>query len=187
MTQAKTALNGVDRAALDATLAAVRQNPHLAAVTFTLGADWQQGCHQRAVTGEVRQNGEAVADRTARYTLESDEPAALLGTDKAASPGEYVLQALAGCYAVTFAANATVRGIELSALALDLEVDFDLQGFLNLDDDVRPGAQEIRVTVRAESPNASREQLEELTDAVQQRSPIRDTLARPVQVTTVLA
>lgn len=50
----------------------------------------------------------------------------------------------AGCYAVTFAANATVRGIELSRLELKMRADFDLQCFLNLDDSVRHGAQEMR-------------------------------------------
>jgi uncharacterized OsmC-like protein len=180
-------INGVDTKALSETLDAVRANPELAQVTFTLDSNWVDGCHQSAETGPVRQNGEEVETRTARYSLESDEPAALLGTDKAASPGEYVLQALAGCYAVTFAANAAVRGIELSSLKLDMEADFDLQGFLNLNDAVRPGAQEVRVTVHAESPNATGQQLEELTQAVQQRSPIRDTLVSPIQVTTTLA
>ncbi|MFK4146590.1 OsmC family protein [Streptomyces sp. NPDC004065] len=180
-------INGVDTGALFETIEAVRNEPALAQVTFTLGSEWVDGCHQSASTGPVRQNGSEIETKTARYSLESDEPAALLGTDKAASPGEYILQALAGCYAVTFAANAASRGIELSTLRFDLEADFDLQGFLNLDDTVRPGAQEVRVTVHAESPNASRAQLEELTQAVQQRSPIRDTLASAVQVTTSLA
>lgn len=180
-------INGVDLPALRATQDAVRQQPELAQVTFTLDANWITGCHQSATTGEVRQNGETVEGRTARYTLESDEPAALLGTDKAASPGEYVLQALAGCYAVTYAAQATSRGIELTSLSLDMEIDFDLQGFLGTNKDVRSGAQGLRVTVHAESPNASREQLEELTRAVENHSPIRDTLANPVDVTTVLA
>lgn len=182
-----TLLNGVDTAALSETVAAVRQEPALAQVTFTLGSQWLDGCHQIATTGPVRQNRAEIDTRTAQYTLESDEPAALLGTDKAASPGEYVLQALAGCYAVTFATNAAVRGVELSSLRFDLEADFDLQGFLNLDDTVRPGAQEVRVTVHAESPNADREQLADLVEAVQQRSPIRDTLASAVTVTTTLA
>jgi uncharacterized OsmC-like protein len=182
-----TDLNGVDTQALADTVAALRAEPALAQVTFTLGSEWTEGCRQRSTTGPVRQDGAEVESRTARYTLESDEPVALLGTDRAASPGEYVLQALAGCYAVTFAANAAVRGIELSSLRFDLEADFDLQGFLNLDDSVRPGAQEVRVQVHAESPNAGREQLEELTAAVQQRSPVRDTLASAVQVTTTLA
>lgn len=187
MTGSADVLNGVDRDALNATVDAVRKNPSLAQVTFALGADWKSGCRQVATTGDVRQDGSVVGSRTARYTLESDEPEALLGSDTAASPGEYVLQALAGCYAVTFAANAAVRGIELSSLKLDLEVDFDLQGFLGLDESVRPGAQEIRVTVHAESPNTDRAGLEELTAAVQQRSPIRDTLASAVHVRTALA
>lgn len=186
-TNAATAqINGVDKDALKATIAALGDSPELAQVTFTLGSQWLEGCHQRSTTGELRQNGEVVPTRAAIYTLESDEPAALLGTDNAASPGEYVLQALAGCYAVTFATQATVRGIELSSLKLEMETDFDLQGFLNLDDSVRPGAQEIRVNVHAASPNATAEQLQELTDSVQKRSPIRDTLANPVQVTTTL-
>lgn len=179
-------INGVDKPALDATIEAVRNAPELAQVSFALNSQWLTGCHQRSTTGDLRQNGQVVDSRTTTYTLESDEPAALLGTDTAASPAEYVLQALAGCYAVTFATNATVRGIELTELKLEMETDFDLQGFLNLDDAVRPGAQEIRVKVHAKSPNASREQLEELTAAVQQRSPIRDTLANPVVVSTVL-
>lgn len=185
-TSSTLTINGVDKQALDATIDAIRETPALAQVTFSLGSEWLDGCHQRSNTGELHQNGELVSSREASYVLESDEPAALLGTDKAASPAEYVLQALAGCYAVTYATNAAVRGIELSSLRLEMQTDFDLQGFLNLDDSVRPGAQEIRINVHAESPNASTEQLQELTDAVQKRSPIRDTLANPVQVVTTL-
>ncbi|MGY1433542.1 OsmC family protein [Streptomyces reniochalinae] len=187
MTQIANSLNGVDRDALKGTLEAVQHDPHLAKVSFTLGADWQGGCRQRAVTGATRQAGTTIDSRTARYTLESDEPAALLGSDTAASPAEYVLQALAGCYAVTFATHAANRGIELSSLRLDMEADFDLQGFLGLDEKTRPGAQEIRVTVHAESPNTSRGGLLELTAFVQEHSPIRDILAHEVRVSTDLA
>ncbi len=180
-------MNGVDKDALDATIEAIRENPELAQVTFTLETEWLGGCHQRSSTGDLRQNGRIVESRRSTYVLESDEPAALLGTDTAASPGEYILQALAGCYAVTYATNATARGIELTSLKLGLEADFDLQGFLNLDDSVRPGAQEVKVTVQAKAANATRQQLEELTKAVQERSPIGDTLRNAVRVTTVLA
>lgn len=118
--------------------------------------------------------------------MESDEPAALLGTDQAASLGEYVLQAPTACYAATFAANAAVRNIELDSLRLEMRTDFDLHGFLGLDNSVRPGAQEVRVAVYATSSNASQEELRELTEIVQQRSPIRDTLASAVSVKTIL-
>jgi uncharacterized OsmC-like protein len=179
-------INGVDTDALRQTMDAVRDKPELAQVTFGIQSEWSGGTHQRAATSTPRQNGELIASRTATFVFESDEPTALLGTDKAASPGEYILQALAGCYAVTYASVAATRGIELSSLSLDMEIDFDLQGFLGLDKSVRPGAQEIRVDVRAQSPNATTEQLQELTELVQQRSPIRDTLANPVKVTTTL-
>ncbi|WP_435198664.1 OsmC family protein [Janibacter sp. GS2] len=179
-------MNGIDTEALSATLDAVGRDPGLADVTFGLESEWLDGCHQRASTTDLRQNGEVVETHTTRYTMESDEPAALLGTDKAASPAEYVLQALAGCYAVTFAANAAARGIELDSLRLDMRADLDLHGFLGLDESVRPGVQEVRVDVHATSSNSSREQLQELTDAVQQRSPIRDTLASAVTVKTIL-
>ncbi|MET7542293.1 OsmC family protein [Streptomyces sp. NPDC005507] len=187
MTQAANTLNGVDRDALNGTLEAVQKDPQLAQVSFTLGSNWKGGCRQSAVTGATRQAGNTIDSRTARYAFESDEPAALLGSDTAASPAEYVLHALAGCYAVTFATHAASRGIELSSLRLDMEVDFDLQGFLGLDEDTRAGAQEIRVTVHAESPNTPREGLQELTDLVQRHSPIRDTLAHEVRVATNLA
>ncbi|MEU5541205.1 OsmC family protein [Streptomyces sioyaensis] len=178
--------NGLDTEALRQTMDAVRDKPELAQVAFGIQSEWSGGAHQRATTTAPFQNGEAIAGRTATFAFESDEPTALLGTDKAASPGEYILQALAGCYAVTYASVAAARGIELSSLTLDLQIDFDLQGFLGIDESVRPGAQEIRVDVRAQSPNATTEQLQELTELVQQRSPIRDTLADPVKVTTTL-
>jgi uncharacterized OsmC-like protein len=180
-------INGVNTDALAETVKAVTGAPGLANVTFQLESAWQSGCRQTAMTKALVQDGAPVSSRTTTHVLESDEPVALLGTDHAASPGEYILQALAGCYAVTFATQAAIRGIELSSLRLELQADFDLHGFLGLDDNVRPGAQEVRVLIHAESPNAAREDLEELTDAVQARSPIRDTLAAAVSVRTLLA
>lgn len=179
-------INGVGTNALEATLDAVSEEPGFAHVTFGLESDWVDGCHQRATTTDFVQNGKVVESRTARYVMESDEPAALLGTDQAASLGEYVLQAPTACYAATFAANAAVRNIELDSLRLEMRTDFDLHGFLGLDNSVRPGAQEVRVAVYATSSNASQEELRELTEIVQQRSPIRDTLASAVSVKTIL-
>ncbi|WP_406151570.1 hypothetical protein [Streptomyces sp. NBC_01012] len=69
MAQATNTLNGVDRDALKGTLDAVRHDPHLAKVSFTLGADWRGGCRQRAVTGTTRQAGATIDSRTARDTL----------------------------------------------------------------------------------------------------------------------
>ena len=177
-------INGVDTEQVGDLVEAIKARPELANVTFSVESEWAGSFAGKSRTGAVRQGGESDFVRSDPFTFESDEPPALLGADAAASAGEYALQALAACYAVTFAANAAAQSIELSDLRLELEGDFNLHGFLGLDDSVRPGMQEVRVRVHAASPNATREQLQGLVEAVQQRSPIRDTLASPVHVRT---
>ncbi|WP_326837556.1 OsmC family protein [Amycolatopsis rhabdoformis] len=180
-------INGFDVTALRETVAAVTEERRLGHVTFAVQGEWQGGLAVRSTTGALVQGGVRDPRRAGKFVLESDEPAALLGGDTAVSPGEYVLQALAGCYTVTLVANAAAQGIELRKYRLALEADFDLSGFLGIDKAVSPGVQELRVTVDVDAPEASREQLEELVKLVEQRSPIRDTLVRGVTVTTKLA
>lgn len=182
-----TPLPTVDVQRIEDTVKAIEESPQLANVSFTLHSDWAGNFRGNSRTGVFRQAGSVDETRTVQFELDSDEPPALLGDDSAPSAGDYVLKALAACYAVTFAANAAAQGIELESLHFDLEGDFDLHGFLGLDETVRPGMKELRVTVSAESPNANREQLQNLVETVQERSPIRDTLANPVPVRTVLA
>lgn len=180
-------INGVQTEQVGRLVEQIRARPELAQMSFSVESDWTGGFCGVSKTGPLRQAGEVDPARTVSFAFESDEPPALLGNDTAASAGDYALQALAACYAVTFAANAAAREIELNALHLTLEGDLDLHGFLGLDDSVRPGLQEIRVTARIDAPNATREELEQLVRAVEARSPIRDTLASPVPVRTTLA
>lgn len=178
--------NGVDLDALHQTVEAVRENRALGEVTFALDGEWAGGFRVDSQTGDLTQAGTADAARRGKFSLSSDEPSSLLGTDTAVSPAEYVLQALAGCYTVTLAANAAARGIDLETYQLHLEGDFDLASFLGVAPEERPGASQIRVDVTLNAPGATREELEELVEAVTQRSPIRDTLINPVEVVTTL-
>lgn len=177
----------LDPNALSDTVAAVRENPKLGKVTFSLESTSNGGLRMQSQTGALRQAGEADKSRHGKFSLQTDEPVSLLGTDQAVSPAEYVLQGLAGCYGVTLAACAATRGIQLKRIDLDLEFDIDLVGFLGIDKSVRPGAQEIKVKVRLDCPEASQAQQQELIAALEAASPIRDTLANPVKVTTLLA
>lgn len=180
-------VNGVDLDQLTATIDAVRGERTLGEVTFSVEGEWEDGFKLRSATGALTQAGQKDASRAGKFEMRSDEPASLLGTDTAVSPAEYVLQALAGCYTVTLAANAAARNIELKSYKLQLEADFDLASFLGIAPEEHPGASQIRVTVELDAPTATREELEDLVNTVQQRSPIRDTLIRPVDVVTTLA
>lgn len=96
------------------------------------------------------------------------------------------MKGLAGCYAVTLAALAAQEGIALKSVDVKLDFDVDLSGFLGIDKSVRPGAQQIRVDVAVDSPGTPRADIEHLIGKMQERSPIRDTLANPVDVITTL-
>lgn len=171
-----------DIEAINRTVEAVRRQPALGQVTFNLKSQSLGNLTLASETGPLTQAGQKDGARAGKFSLTSDEPVALLGTDMGVSPAEYALKALAGCYAVTLASMAASEGIELSKLALDLNFDINLNGFLGIDKNVRNGAQSIRVDITLDSPTASREQLESLVRDLPTHSPIHDTLANPVNV-----
>lgn len=177
---------GADIDAIRETQEAVRRNPELGKVTFKVRGKACGGLAIASRTGPLVQDGRADATRDGKFSMIGDEPGALLGTDMGASPAEYALQALAGCYTVTLASMAASKGIDLSGIELDLGFDIDLSGFLGLDEGVRKGAQAINVDVRLTSASADRAQLEELVRELPSHSPIHDTLANPVKVSARL-
>lgn len=113
--ETKQTVNGVDLEALNQTIDAVRGDRTLGKVSFAVNGEWQGGFRVNSQTGGLTQAGQVDNSRRGKFTMSSDEPASLLGTDTAISPAEYMLQALAGCYTVTLAANAAARGIELES------------------------------------------------------------------------
>jgi len=172
--------------AIRETIEAVRKEPGLGKVTFTMKSQSKGRLALETQTGPLYQNGEADVSRMGKFTLISDEPVSLLGGDTGVSPAEYALKALAGCYAVTLASMAASREIELDGLQLNLAFDIDLNGFLGLDANVRKGAKAIRVDVKLDSNSATREQLEELVRELPCQSPLHDTFANPVPVSASL-
>lgn len=179
-------INEIDVRALQQNIDAVRADPALGRATFSVGGSWQGGFRLTTRTGALTGGGERDGTRVAKFEMRSDEPLSALGTDTAPTPAEYVLHALAGCYAVTITTHAALSGIELKGITLELEGDIDTRGFLGIGDSVRPGLRQVRVRVDLDAPHAGRTQLEDLISLVQRRSAIRDTLAHPVDVVTEL-
>ena len=176
----------VDINAIRNTQDAVRSQPELGKVTFKVRGKSNGGLAIATETGALIQNGNTDESRAGKFSLISDEPTALLGTDTGVSPAEYVLQALAGCYTVTLAALAAGKGIDLDGIELELGFDIDLNGFLGLNDAVRKGAQGINVDVKLTSSSASQAELEQLVRELPNSSPIHDTLANPVSLSARL-
>lgn len=186
MTTATDTKPYADAQQISDTVDAVRANPSLGHITFNMTSESAGGVAAKSSTGPLTQAGATDDSRRAKFTLTSDEPVPLMGADTGVSPAEYALKALAGCYMVTLSSIAATRNVELSHVGMDLNFDIDLNGFLGIDPTVRNGAQGIQVSVDIQSSNASREELETLVSDLEKRSPLRDTLANPVEVTTAL-
>jgi hypothetical protein len=78
----------------------------------------------------------------------------------------------------TMVYHAAVRGIKLEKVESQVEGDLDLQGFLALSDEVRPGYQEIRVNFKVKTDLENVETLKELTKL----SPVYDVVSNGTRV-----
>jgi uncharacterized OsmC-like protein len=183
MATATHTINGVDLQRLTATIDAIERQPDLAQFEFRSRTRWDGGARS-TTTIDAFYGAGSEQQRTRTHTLPGDEPGVLLGEDSAPNAVEMVLAALSSCLAVGYAYNAAARGIEIEDLTFQVEGDLDLRSFVGLEGG-RPGYEGIRVRYQVKSP-ASREQLVELCDYVQQTSPVLDIVSNRVPVTVDL-
>ena len=165
-------LNNVDLATVGGLVGAIQEQPEVAATTWSAEVKWNGGFQSEARIRDFA-------------PLPSDEPAALGGADTAPNPVEQLLGALGNCLAVGYAANASVAGIAIRDLRIELIGDLDLRAFLGLRDG-HAGFDDIRVVVHLDA-DASEDQLRDLHDKVVGSSPVGHTLGRAVPVTIDLA
>lgn len=180
-----TVRNGIDVDQLLATIKAIEDDAAVGTFTFRAQSNWKDGTYNIGTIGGFTHAGEEDDSRETPFTLAGDEPPVLLGDNRGPNAVELVLQALGFCYAVGYVANAAAQGIELTRMDYDVEGDIDVRAFLGLDGP-RPGFTRIRVTGHVSSPNATREQLTQLCQYVQDTSPVRDIIVNAVPVETSL-
>ena len=80
----------------------------------------------------------------------------LLGENHGPNAVEAVLHALASCLSVGIVYNASALGIEINSLNFGLEGEIDLQAFLGLSEQTRPGYKNIVVKVHANTSASKR-------------------------------
>ena len=161
-TVTKTCAN-LDLAAFQATRDAVTADPTIGRGAFTTVTRWQDAARART---------------TARsFTIETDEPAPLGGTDRAVDPMELLLASLGTCLTIGWVTQAAKRGIDFRDLRIEVSGEYDLRGYLAIDDLVRPGFSDIRYSVHVDT-DAAPEALEELRREAERTSPMFDNIRR---------
>ena len=157
----------LDFDAFEATREAVQQDPATGRGSFTTTTTWQDG---------------ARAHTTARsFSIETDEPAPLGGTDAAVDPMELVLAAVGTCLTIGWVTQARKRNLDYRSLRIEVAGDYDLRGYLDLDEETRPGFTSISYTVDVDT-DASAEELAEIKEAAERTSPMFDNVLNATPV-----
>lgn len=178
-------VNGVNVDELFGTIEAIKGQTNLAKFRFRASNRWINGGNNRTTINEFYGAGEE-HKRENTFVIEKDEPPLLLGTDKGPNPVECALAALAGCLTTTLVFFAAAEGVELTEVSSKVEGDTDLRGFLGLDENIRMGCDNIRITFNVKS-DAPREKVEQLITLAQNRSGVFDMLTNKVPVSVELA
>jgi uncharacterized OsmC-like protein len=153
----------LDMDTFDQTKEAIRNDPKAGQGAFTTVTEWMDG---------------ALARTTARsFTIETDEPAPLGGTDQAIDPMELLLAAVGGCLQIGWVTHANRRGVDFRSLRIETKGDYDLQGYMALDPSIPPGFLNISYTVEVDS-DADPAVLEEIRLAAENGSPVTQNVLK---------
>jgi uncharacterized OsmC-like protein len=108
----------------------------------------------------------------------ADEPELLGGTNTAPNPVEQLLGALGSCLSIGYTANASLLGIQIEELRIELEGHIDLPVFLGLREG-HAGYPDVAISVylKADAPH---ETVEELHQQVLRTSPVGQTIEKSI-------
>ena len=129
-------INGYNAEAIESTVAAITENPKIAAFQFRATNEWISGAHNRSYIQGLYGACQEDTSREVPFILDTDMPAVLLGSTKAANPAEIALHALLGCMTTTMMLQGSARGIKVTGVTSKVTGDIDLQGALGLDENV---------------------------------------------------
>ena len=174
-------INDINVEELSKTIEAIKHNTTIAKFIFRAANEWIEGGHCRTAIRKFHSGGEDTEHRKT-FVLDSDEPPALLGRDRAANPVEHLLHAIAACMTTTIVYHAAARGIRIEEMESTIEGDIDVQGFLGIRDDIRRGFQGIRINFKIRA-DIDDEQLEELYRLGPAFSPLYDSVTKGVPIT----
>ncbi|MFC4872553.1 OsmC family protein [Negadavirga shengliensis] len=177
-------VNGFSLDEIVGTVNAIQANPAIAQFEFRVSNKWIKGGHNRSWIQGFYGGGQEDNSRKKPFVYDNSEPPILLGANEGANPVEYILHGLAGCMTTTMVLHAAANGINIDSVESKLEGDLDVQGFLGLNDQVRNGYQQIRVTFTVEGDLTQEEKMK--LESFVQKSPVFDIVTNKVPVQVAL-
>jgi uncharacterized OsmC-like protein len=175
-------VNGIDTEGVKALIGHVAKDPENANTHWQVTSHWKGGTRSDT---KVKGYGFGKEHIKKDFTIQIDEPTELGGTNQFANPQEYLLAALNGCIMVGYVVGCSMEGIELEELRIETEGNIDLRGFLGLDQNVRPGYNEIKYRVHIKG-NGTPQQFQKVHENVCATSPNRYNIANAIKLDSKL-
>lgn len=130
--------------------------------------------------------GTRVELRAGAFELAADEPPSVGGTGTGPNPVQLTLAALGSCQAITYRYWAEHLGVQLDAVTVTVDADFDTGAFFGFPGSsgvVSPTA--VRCAVTLEGPEPP-ERYKELAVTVDEHCPVLDVFTRSIPVERVV-
>ncbi|PVZ41189.1 OsmC family protein [Pseudomonas sp. CC120222-01a] len=175
-------LNGIDVEALQGFARLVESKAEKGAVRFGVATQWKGGTHSVTEVSSYELGGVKI-DRN--FEIAVDEPVELLGRNKAANPQELLLAAMNACMTVGYVATAAMMGVTISSLTIKASGMLDLRGFLDLNQQIKPGYDSLDYEVIVEG-DGTPEQFSQIHEAVVRTSPNRWNIANAIRLNAKL-
>ena len=175
-------LNGLDLAALGATVEAIGACSGLAEVCFQVTTRWAGRTRSESLAEAFTIGGKRIS---CSYRIDADEPCELFGEGTAPNPQQLLMAAFNSCLMVGYVAAASLRGIALESVEREIRGELDLRGFLGISDAVPPGHPKLDYGVRIKGDGTA-DQFAEIHRSVMATSPNYFALCRPIRLTGTL-
>ncbi|MBX3381209.1 MAG: OsmC family protein [Phycisphaeraceae bacterium] len=173
---APASLNGINVQALQNTVEAITRTPSEGKTSWRVASEWKGGTR-----ADHHVNGCSIGGKFVprEFTIRSDEPEQLCGTNRFSNPQELLMAGLNACMMVGYAAVAATMGITLTKLEVETKGDIDLRGFLGIDTAVPAGYRGLTQTVHI-AGDGTEEQFARLHDVIRATSPNFYNLTRAI-------
>lgn len=140
----------------------------------------------KSISAQARMgDGFAVEVQCGNHRLIMDQPKNAAGHDLGPTPLEAILAALAGCFGTIGRFIAHQQKFELRGMRFKIEADYDPAGLLGRDPAVRPGFQELRISVDIDA-DLDAAQKQDFLELIEQRCPLADNLSHGTRLVSRL-
>ena len=175
--------HGISHKGVCDTVQGVKENPDLGTARFFTETEWKGGAQVETTFSKFEHPKGNIQARDEPLALAGDEPTVLLGKDIGPGPTETVLHGVGNCISVGASYFAAAQNIKLHEFSLEFDGDVNLQGFADVNDFVTPGYSAIRAKLRARASGCTKEELLAFMQTLPDRSPICDSVGKPVHTT----